>query len=261
MSTNENSIEEKREHYVYQLIDPRNDKPFYIGLGTGNRMYAHERLTKKNKISNNNKILFYKIKKILKLNLSIKYIKLESNLTLNEAKDIEISEIKKYGRINIGTGILSNLTDGGDGTPGRIFSEKTINKIRNTLLSKNLKLSNEHRLKLLKSHTGIKHTKEHRMNMVTSRLKNNGCWHAESTKRNISKSIKRLSKDKSYIKKLHDGWENILPITKLKDPCGKVYEIKCISRFVKENPQLGLSVRLYLLISGKIKSYKGWTLC
>lgn len=29
-------------HYVYQLIDPRNGRPFYIGSGRDLRMYAHE---------------------------------------------------------------------------------------------------------------------------------------------------------------------------------------------------------------------------
>lgn len=28
-------------YYVYQLIDPRNNKPFYIGKGSGNRAYSH----------------------------------------------------------------------------------------------------------------------------------------------------------------------------------------------------------------------------
>lgn len=31
------------QYYVYQLIDPRNSKPFYVGKGKGERMYAHER--------------------------------------------------------------------------------------------------------------------------------------------------------------------------------------------------------------------------
>ena len=33
---------EKLGYYVYSLIDPFSDKVFYIGKGTGNRVYAHE---------------------------------------------------------------------------------------------------------------------------------------------------------------------------------------------------------------------------
>jgi hypothetical protein len=29
-------------YYIYQLIDPRNSKPFYVGKGKGKRMYDHE---------------------------------------------------------------------------------------------------------------------------------------------------------------------------------------------------------------------------
>lgn len=32
-----------KEYYVYQLIDPRSNKPFYIGKGKGQRLDAHEK--------------------------------------------------------------------------------------------------------------------------------------------------------------------------------------------------------------------------
>ncbi len=35
------SVIEKLGYYVYLLIDPRTDKVFYVGKGTGNRIFAH----------------------------------------------------------------------------------------------------------------------------------------------------------------------------------------------------------------------------
>lgn len=32
---------EKLGHYVYRLIDPRNGETFYVGKGTGNRVFQH----------------------------------------------------------------------------------------------------------------------------------------------------------------------------------------------------------------------------
>lgn len=34
-------VEQKLGHYVYRLIDPRNGETFYIGKGTGNRVFEH----------------------------------------------------------------------------------------------------------------------------------------------------------------------------------------------------------------------------
>ncbi len=32
-------VADKLKYYVYRLIDPRNGETFYIGKGTGNRLY------------------------------------------------------------------------------------------------------------------------------------------------------------------------------------------------------------------------------
>lgn len=41
------TINENGDYYVYGLVDPRNDKIFYIGKGTGNRVFQHVAETKK----------------------------------------------------------------------------------------------------------------------------------------------------------------------------------------------------------------------
>ena len=40
--------------YVYKLINPIDNKPFYVGKGIRYRMYAHASWVKNRKIPNNN---------------------------------------------------------------------------------------------------------------------------------------------------------------------------------------------------------------
>lgn len=129
--------------YVYDLLrqdlpDPFHvweDQPFYIGKGCNGRLYQHRKESRSalNKSGRKN-IKINIIHTLWKNNLDFKEVILFDNLTEQEAFELERKLIAKYGRINNGTGILANLTDGGIGGVGRIFTEEHKRNISKSLI-------------------------------------------------------------------------------------------------------------------------------
>lgn len=120
--------------YVYHLINSLDGQVFYVGKGKRNRLFNHERQVDRNKIPNNNKLLYYKIKKIKRNGGKLVYKKILVTSSEYKALNKEKKDIKKFGRVNNKTGILCNLTDGGEGTSGLVYTNK-MRKARSKLSS------------------------------------------------------------------------------------------------------------------------------
>lgn len=103
------------DYYVYYIIDPRTSQPVYVGKGKNRRMYDHW-VNRNNK--NCNHLLKRKFKELEQEGLKPVYAKAWVNLSETEALDIECKLIAMHGRLDLSTGILCNLTDGGDGVSG-----------------------------------------------------------------------------------------------------------------------------------------------
>jgi hypothetical protein len=131
-------------YYTYAYL--RNDgTPYYIGKGKcGTQRHLHKGHTVH--LPPENRILI-----------------LKTNISEEEAFRHEKYMIAVLGRKDLGTGILRNLTDGGEGRSGYTLSEETREKLREKNIGR--KRTPEQIEKHRKSMTGKKLTKEHRKNI------------------------------------------------------------------------------------------------
>ena len=99
------------KYYVYILIDPRNEQPFYVGKGYKNRMMSHESEVRRGQFTNKEKC--ETIQSIWDGGLHVKYEQIfVENDAQSRVKEREL--IFKYGRRCNG-GLLTNKHIGGNG--------------------------------------------------------------------------------------------------------------------------------------------------
>ena len=191
-------------YYTYAYL--REDKtPYYIGKGKGDRINSKRRSIKPPK--DRSRIIY-----------------LKQNLTEEEAFRHEIYMIDVFGRIDLGTGILYNRTNGGEGPSGWVPSEETRRKIseagkghivleetkikmseakkniseetkkRMCKAQKGKTFSEEHRKKLSEAKKGKIFSKEHRKKLSEAKSGENnhnyGKTASEETRKKISEAHK-----------------------------------------------------------------------
>lgn len=168
--------------YVYRHIRLDKNEPFYIGIGSnsdGKYARANEH-RKRNNIWNN--IVF---KTDYRVDI------LFDDLTWEEACDKEKEFIALYGRKDLKTGILCNMTEGGDGFVGAIFTDEHRKKL--SIASRNI--SDETRKKLSLVHKGKKLSDEHKRKIGLA-SKGRKIIHTEESRKKISNALIGRKKSK-----------------------------------------------------------------
>lgn len=194
----------KSNFYVYTWLDPRkpgkyvygdycfNYEPYYIGKGKKYR---------KNALANRNNFTINKLNKVKKCNFKNKIYIIKGDLSEEEAFRLERKLISIIGRFDLEEGPLTNMSDGGEGNSGHIFTEKSLCKMRGrtpwkgkkhsektkkklSKINKGKKLSAEIKAKIAETMKGRKHTPEAIKKM---RRAQRGRTHSEETKKMLSK--------------------------------------------------------------------------
>lgn len=103
------SVIEGLKCYVYVLVDPRDNCVFYVGKGSGNRVYQHAQAAL---VDDSSSLKLSTIREIKGLGLDVKYYIIRHNLTEQEAYLVESSIIDlltypAFNRENILTNIVS----------------------------------------------------------------------------------------------------------------------------------------------------------
>lgn len=99
-------------NYVYILVDPRTNRPFYVGRGVGNRVFQHENAVESNDAASTEKEA--KIREIISSGSKVNHVIVRHGLSDREAAIVEASLIDfaalaKVNLTNIARGFHSDV--------------------------------------------------------------------------------------------------------------------------------------------------------
>lgn len=119
------SVKEALQYYVYALVDPRDNRIFYIGKGSGDRVFQHAEASFD---ENNESLKLSTIRDIHQAGLEVAYYIVRHNLTEQEAYLIEstVIDLLTYKAFNKKC-FLTNIVSGHHQWNEGIKSENEIN--------------------------------------------------------------------------------------------------------------------------------------
>lgn len=160
---------------VYRHIKKDNLQPFYIGIGKEEKRAYNFHKNKRSKFWNR---VYNKYGCIVEI--------LAEDISWEDACELEMFLISEYGRIDNKTGVLVNMTDGGEGFTGS-HSDESKKKMSISGKGKNIGHSNG---------KGYKHTDEAKIKISEASKGNDyakcrkGYKHKEESKLKTSNSLK-----------------------------------------------------------------------
>lgn len=112
------------QYIVYEVWDLQQQKPFYVGKGRNvtEREAQHLKTMRRKK---NGAAFHKKLRAMVDAGKPYEFRVVFSSVCESEVFAEEVRLIRQYGRVDLGTGSLLNLTEGGEGSSGRVPTEAT----------------------------------------------------------------------------------------------------------------------------------------